>query len=264
MDKIILRPSAIDGFYGCPKQWYETHIKGRQSIPSLRAAIGTAVHAGVETGWTDSMKVKTKIFSVGAIEDAAMEAFKEEEQKGLVFDEDLGESRRAAESEIRSGLDAFVEDIVPFTDIPDAVEQRYTVEIDHPVIAAVSGTVDYIKTSTGVIADVKTSKRKPVANNYVTQQSVYRFLAESKGIDIKHNQIQGVTFGAKGAVGHIIPLNADVPHAKVLMNDMLDVLDVYHEDKVSPEVLFRGNPNYMFCSPKYCAFYKECKYAKGE
>jgi len=258
MNKITIRPSSIDGFTQCPQQWYRIHILGENSIPNSRAAIGTAIHSGVETLWNESIAAKDKVVNKTAMEDAAMDALEKENQKGLQYDD--GEDANSAQKEIRTGLGTFVTDIVPDTDIPTAVETRYSVDIDgHPIVARVSGTLDYINTATGFVADVKTGKRKHSVANSGTQQSIYQFLAEENGVDVKGAVIQNVILKQKPQ-GLVMNSAIDIPKAKAAVNNMLDVLDVYHQDVVDPNMLFRGNPKYFLCSEKYCAFFNDCKW----
>ena len=259
-DKIRIRPSAIDGFYNCGWQWYSTFILGQRSMPGARAAIGTAIHAAAEAMWQDAILSKKKDVNLTKLHDVAISEF----QEIIKEDEiryDNGEDQNTAESEIVAGTTCFVHDIVPFTDIPLAVEQRYTIELDHTVVRDLSGTVDYI--SSNAIADVKTSKRKPVPANYVTQQSIYKMLAEANGCTVDHSVIQGVVL-KKEPAGHILELTPNVTQAKSLVNTMLDTLDVFAEDKVDPKLLFRGNPKYYLCSNKYCALHATCPFVNGE
>jgi len=260
-DKLIIRPSSIDNFTGCAQQWYRVFILGERSIPNARAAIGTAVHAGVAEYWEGAMKTGEKLESYSHVVDCAMEAFAEEEKLGLQFKD--GENKGTAQKDILVGTESFVEDIVPFVTIPKAVEKRYTINIPgHSVVKALSGTVDYIEGS--CIADVKTSTRKPTVGNYTTQQSIYRILANANGENITEGQIQGVVFRKSGkAEGMLLDANIDVVQSKALVNNLLDTLDVMAQDVVRPDVLFRGNPNYMFCSEKFCAFYNTCDFVKG-
>lgn len=259
-DKIRVRPSSIDTFVQCPQQWKRVFLDGESSIPNARAAIGTAIHRGVEVMWQDAMKHQKKDANLSHMTDAAMEAYKEEEQKGLSYDN--GESQATASVEVVKGMEAFIEDVVPWTAIPTGVEQRFTVPIaDHPIVEDISGTVDYI--APGVIADVKTSKRKPMVANYETQQSIYRILANKNGADVKENYIQGVVLKAKPE-GTVLKAQINEDKAKTLINSLLDTTEIYSKDLVDPDVLFRGNPKYYLCSPKYCAFYNDCKFAKGE
>lgn len=260
-EKIRLRPSAIDGFFTCPLQWAGTFIGGHKSMPGVRAAIGTAIHLGVEEMWKEAMATKTKAPNLSMMQDAARDEFVRLDQEDeLMYDP--GETLNSAQREVGEGLGAFVEDIVPFTDIPAAVEERYTIDLDHKVVQDLSGTVDYITSDT--IADVKTAKRKPVPSNYGTQQSIYKLLANANGVNVQHNLIQGVVLKTKPQ-GHILELEPDEAKAKRLVNVMLDTLDVFYEDKVDPSILFRPNPKHYLCSVKYCTFYgKSCPATGGE
>lgn len=258
--KVVIRPSAVDQFTSCPRQWALTHIAGLNSIPSGRAAIGTAIHAAAEQGWRESMALHQKSFgALDSLKDLAADSLIEQDlQSELRWDD--GENIETGIKEARAGVETFVEDIVPFADIPIAVEERYTVELDHPVVQSVSGTVDYISKDT--IADIKTSKRKPVVQSYETQQSIYKLLAESNGHSVQHNMIHGVVLKAK-LEAHILALQPNVEKAKFALNTILDVTEAFQEQKVAPELLFRGNPKYYLCDAKYCAFYSTCPYVQG-
>jgi len=258
MDKITIRPSSLDTFLQCPQQWYQVFINGRTSIPNSRAAIGTAIHKGVEEMWRDSISAKTVVHSPSAMADAAMDAWKEETHDGVQYD--AGETEGTCAKEIITGIDTFMEDIVPWVQIPTDVEQRYTVTIaDHPIVEAVSGTLDYINTDVGIISDLKTGKRKHNTANSQTQQSIYKFLAESNGVQVNVSTIQNVVLKAKPD-GHVMDAAINMDQAKNIVNSLLDVLEVVHTDTVDPDMLFRGNPKYYLCSPKYCAFFNECKF----
>ncbi len=255
-EKLTIRPSAIDGFFNCAKQWAGYHLYGNNSIPGGRAAIGTSVHVAAEVLWTDAILSKTKDTNMNKLKDAAIIKMQELDKEGVQYDS--GETLNTAEETVLKGVEAFVGDIVPFTDIPLFVEERFSIDLDHPVISRLSGTVDYISADT--IADVKTSKRKPSPQSHVTQQSVYKMLAEANGHKTEFSVIQGIAFLKASTNGHVMPLIPDIPTAKRLVNTMLDTLDLFYEDKVDPKLLFRGNPKYYLCSHKYCAFYKDCEY----
>lgn len=258
-EKLRIRPSSIDGFFTCPYQWAKVFLEGVKSIPGARAAIGTAIHAGAEVLWTDAILTGEKDINRTKLHDACIAEFQELDKEGLQYDS--GEDNNTAEATILGGMDCFIEDIVPFTDIPQAVEQRFTIPLDHIMVEDLSGTVDYISKDT--IADVKTSKRKPIPTSYVTQQSIYKMLAQANGVDVQYNTIQGVVL-KKVPEGHTMEMPTDIPKAKILVNMILDTLDVFHQDIVAPEVLFRPNTKHYLCSPKYCALYgKTCPATGG-
>ena len=260
-EDITIRPSSVDNFYQCAYQWGKVFLEGVNTIPGARAAIGTSVHSAAESLWTDAIATGSKDANLTKMTEAAMESWKEEAQKGIRFDE--GEDENTAAAEILKGTEAFIEDIVTFTPIPVAVEQRFSVDIDHPLVERLSGTVDYISKDT--IADVKTSKRKPSVANYTTQQSIYKYLAQANGVDVQHSLIQGVVFRkGKPADGMILSQPVDVPQAKALVNSMLDTLDVVYKDLVPIETILRGNPKYYLCSEKYCALHNDCPFVNGD
>ncbi len=259
-EEIVIRPSSIDTFFNCSFQWAKVFLEGITTIPNARAAIGTAIHKGVEEMWLEAQLTQQKdSINLSMITDAAIEEFQNLDSDGLNYDNN--ENCNTAEDEVVHGTRAFVEDIVPYTDIPLRVEQRHTIKLNHPIVTAISGTLDYESKDT--IADVKTSKRKPVAQSYVTQQSIYKFLAEENGSEIKHSMIQGVAL-TKNPTGHILELEPNIPRAKYLVNTMLDALEAFYNG-VDPKLLFRGNPKYYLCSPKYCSLYNGgCPYVKGD
>lgn len=258
---IRIRPSAIDSFYNCPYQWGKTFLEGCRSIPGARAAIGTSIHAGAEVFWSEAMRTDKKDTNLTMLTDAAIEAFKKETEDGVQYDD--GENSNTAIVEIVRGTETFVSDIAEFTPIPSAVEHFVKVDITHPLVSEIGGTIDYYSHKHRTLADLKTSKRKPTVSNYVTQQSTYKYLAEANGMPVEHNLIQAVVLKASPE-GSVLSLEPDVAQAKFLINHMLDTLEVLVTDKIRPELLLRGNPKYYLCSEKYCAQYKTCPFVRGE
>ncbi len=259
---IRIRPSAVDGFYNCAYQWAKRFLEGVPQGPNnARAAIGTSIHAGAEQLWSEVMKANDRdAFNMTAMNDAAVAKFEEQvEKEGVEYDE--GENKNTAIVEILRGNEAFADDIAVFVPIPKAVEIYYEVPIQHPLVVAVGGTIDYITDT--MIADIKTSKRALTPSSYVVQQSVYKYLAEANGLTVLANTIQGIVLKKKEADGMVLPLETNVPQAKFLINGMLDRLDLAVKDVAPLEVLFPGNPKYYLCSNKYCEHYETCPFVNG-
>lgn len=257
-ESIRIRPSAVDTFYGCAYQWGKSFLEGVTSIPNSRAAIGTAIHAGIEASWKDAMAHGEANHNVSAMTDAAMESWKEETHDGVSFGDD--ETAGSCASEIVGGISAWVEDIAPFVPVPKAVEVFFKVDIDNPIVTEVGGTIDYL--GNGTIDDVKTSKRKVTTGSYDTQQGIYKFLAEANGHKVKHSRLQNVIL-TKNPNGQILTIEPDIEKAKGLVNGILDTMAIVAKDIVPIELLLRGNPKYVFCSEKYCAHYETCPWVKG-
>lgn len=260
--KVVIRPSSVSGFVNCSWQWYNTFILGKTTIPGARAAIGTGIHKAAEVMWSEAIKSGNIDKNLTKLNDAGIEAFEEEAKKNtLAYDKD--ENANTARVEIVKGVKAFVSDIVPFTDIPDAVETRFTVNIDHPLVSALSGTIDYLSRKKKTIGDLKTSKKTPSPANYDIQQSIYKFLAEANGVQVDTNIIQGVVL-TQNPKGTILELTPKVEMAKYLVNNLLDSLEVLNTGLVDPKVLFRGNPKYYLCDDRYCSLRSTCPFANGD
>lgn len=257
-ENIRIRPSAVDTFYGCSYQWGKSFLEGISSIPNSRAAIGTAIHAGIEKSWQEAIRKGKADHNISFMTDAAMESWKEETHDGVSFGDD--ETPGSCASEIVKGMEAWVEDIAPFVPVPKAVETFYKIDIDNPIVTELGGTIDYI--GHGCIDDVKTSKRKVTTGSYDTQQGIYKFLAEANGETVTHSRLQNVIL-TKNPNGQILTIEPDVEKAKGLVNGILDVMTIVAKDIVPIELLLRGNPKYVFCSEKYCAHYDTCPWVKG-
>lgn len=257
-DSIRIRPSAVVGFYDCAYRWGKSFLEGSNSIPNSRAAIGTAIHAGVEAMWTEAIKTGTKDPNLSMMTDAAMQSWKEETHDGVAFGD--GETDGTCAVEILNGTETFVEDILPFSSIPTAVEKFYKVDLIHPLVSEVGGTIDYITKDT--IGDLKTSKRKTGPDGHRVQQSIYKYLANANGENIKHNLIQQVVL-KKQPEGAILTLDADIDNAKYLINGILDTLDLVAKDVAPIETLLRPNASSMFCSPRFCSHYDTCPGVSG-
>ena len=263
MEKIVLRPSSLATFVGCSRQWYQVFIKGHRSIPNARAAMGTGVHAGIEQMWNEAIKTKKKDPNLSMMNDAAVESYDKEvklSEGSMQYDTDLDDN--TVRANLVKGNKAFVEDVVPMTDIPKAVETRVTKEINHKIVKSISGTIDYL--GDNVIADVKTSKRKIVPASHTLQQSMYRYLANESGENIEYNLIQGVVFNKTKTVGTTDALDCNVPQAKYITNNLLDRLDLAITDKIDPDIIFPGNPKHYLCSDKYCSLRSTCPFVNGD
>lgn len=259
---ITIRPSAIDVYLNCSYKWAKTYLEGVNGIPNARASIGTSIHAGAEFMWNDAIKSGVKDLENSAIIDCAVEKMREEHKTNKPQYDD-GEDLNTAEKEVIGGTKVFMNDIAPFTKIPVAVEKYFSVNIeDHPVISKVGGTIDYLGLNT--IADIKTSKRKLVTQSYKTQQSTYKFLAESHNLKIEHTLIQGVILPKKDPYAEVASVDIDVEQAKYFLNSILDIVEFAAKGMIPLELLFKGNPKYYLCSPKYCALYNDCPFVHGE
>ncbi len=260
---IVIRPSSIAGFYGCQYQWAKRYLEGvPQGKNGSRSSIGTSIHSGVEQFWDEVKSSKDReVFNLATMTDRAVQTFKEQiDGEGVEYGKD--ENENTCVVEIARGVETFADDIGQFVMEPDVVEQYLEVKLDHPLVTAVGGTLDYRAGKT--LADVKTSKRKVSPQAHVVQQSTYKYLCEANGHEINNCTIQGIVLRKASADGMVLPLDPNVSQAKFLINGILDRIDVALKDVMPLHVLFAGNPKYMFCSRLYCELHETCPFVIGE
>lgn len=258
---IRIRPSAVDGFYSCAFQWAKRFLEGVDQGPSgARASIGTGIHSGAEQFWDQVKTVEREDYKLSQMVEAAVASFEEDIKDGVKYDD--GENKDTAIVEITNGVEAFADDIGQFVMIPDFVEEYFEIPLEHQLVVAVGGTVDYLAKNT--LADIKTSKRKLSPQSYVVQQSIYQMLAEANGHTINNATIQGVVLGKRSVDGMVLPLHTNVEQAKFMVNGILDRIDVAMAGDAPLHVLFPGNPKYYLCSNKYCEQYETCPFVNGK
>lgn len=256
MNKITIRPSSLSTYINCPKKWYDTYILGTPGTYNSRAALGTAIHAGIEHMWNESIKAKEKIIKPKDMYELGIDSLRDSATRNMQYKE--GETLNSLEQELQKGLIAYIEDIVPFADIPQAVELRLSFKVNNPYVEEVAGTLDYLGKNS--LADVKTSARKINVYNYILQQSIYKWLAEENGYTINNCSIQGVILGKTKVYGEMYQLPDNIPQAKKIINNLLGRLQELDKGRVDPDILFPGNPSYFLCSKAYCSSYDNCPY----
>lgn len=277
MDKKTLRPSSIGSFINCQWQWYNVFILGKNTIPGARAHLGTGIHKAAEVLWLDAMEHGKKDLNVSKATDAAFEEYKEIcKQQPPEFGDD---NPSTIEKLVIEGAKSFINDIAPSVEIPEAVEKRYTVEIDNKIFDKISGSLDYVGKNS--IHDIKTTKKKPVMSNYTFQQGTYALLREANGEQVDEIKIQAVVLkdptkkteaSAHGLVMDLIedstnPFLSLEPiknQSRYIINNILAKSNVYAQDIVSPDVIFTGNPKSFLCSNKFCSLYNECPWVNGD
>ncbi len=261
---IVLRPSSIKSYLSCPRKWFECFINDIPQPQNSRAAIGTASHAGVEMGWILAMNAGNKeAIDLAAMEATALGKWREifnDAQGEMSFDK--GKDDKDAERDVLAATrllyrEVMMLDSVP---IPEAVEKRFTVDIDHRVVGSISGSADYVCGNT--IADIKTSKRLIGANAHVLQQTIYKWLANKNGMNVKHNMIHGVIFVANPYV-QIFEMDSNEEMMTHVINGLLAKLDLVY-DGADPDVIFHGNTSDYLCSNLYCGSRNTCPFVHGQ
>lgn len=253
--KIILRPSSLQQFLGCPFQWVQAQLLGDFQRPAAAATAGTSLHKGAEVGYTDKIK-HGQLPPVSFLTDVVAEEWRRlNEEQDLVYGKD--EDYHTYESELVSGMKVYYKDIMHDTN-PIAVEKRYTIPLDHPIFEAFSGTLDIVL-ERGIV-DLKRTKKKTDPSKYTLQQSSYTMLRRANGEESNFNEIHNVV-GGKSA--ERLALMPKVDYAKYIVNQILDTTEEFWNTG-NPN-LFRGTNShaYYLCSAAWCGYYSKCPHVEG-
>lgn len=262
--KIVLRPSSIQQFVRCPHQWMRVHLLGEKVVPAAAARAGNALHSAFEYGFTVK-KDKGELPSLDEILDIAVQEWKKLNQdEELKYNE--GESYLDYEADIIRGVTKYYEEMMPYIE-PVMIEQRFTVEIDNPIIEAFSGSADLVvkQGKTLHLVDYKFTKRATNASHYLLQQNSYVWLARENGVNLKssvlHNIVRPTT--RSDVKINVLEVEFKEKYLKFWVNMMLDALKEFYENGTG---LLKGGSdpvtNYL-CSPKWCGFWNECPFVEG-
>ena len=188
-DKIWIRPSSIKTFLKNPYEWYQTHILKEYTPPKSYLTLGTAVHQGINEGY--SHYIRTGILpDVSLILEATAETFlKDAVLTQWEENEDPNEFALLAS---RLAY-AYHKEIMP-TINPKATEQYVEVKFDsNPYIAGVRGTIDLI-TQEETLVDIKTASTlsKNLQQKHELQLSLYSLLAKRSGMHINSAAIHEI------------------------------------------------------------------------
>lgn len=254
MSVLRIRASMLPGYADCArravaKQFHRlVEDQGhelRQLMPSVGAAVGTAVHVIAAHVLRNKMEHGIPgVFADGLT--TAMEKFSEEIGPGAEWD-DTTPNVMAAQSQIARLAMAYL----PLTQeiTPVAVELELTAEIQPGW--ELSGHVDLI-TSDGRVDDLKTGA---LPRPYQTQLGGYALLARANGHKVSE---VGITFIQRVRGSRIQPppvrqtfdLDTSQREAMATIQAITRDVDAF-EETGKPEVI-RANPMSLMCSPKYC------------
>ena len=119
--KLILRPSGLQQFLGCPSQWFRAGLLNDFQRPAAAANAGTALHKGAEEGYKDKIATGS-LPPISFLTDVVAE-----EWKKLNEENDMEylkvKTYHTYESDLIKGMKDYYKDLMPETD-PIAVEKK--------------------------------------------------------------------------------------------------------------------------------------------
>ena len=257
----VIRPSSLATMLMCPARGYRDFLAQHQPTahPSA-AAVGTCVHKAAETYWNMCITAKQKLeFDEQLMIHIAQKEFEAiEADPGLNWMAD--HTMPIAMEQIAVGVQAYGRAIVPTTEIPLAVEVRVEKKIDHPVVSAISGTIDSIYPDHIVDIKCRMKNRKKNTSEFTIQQSIYVMLARHAGYEIKESKIHQILLG--NGVVHNEDCFINLPKVEFIISNLLERLEAVHNG-LSPEVAFSGNSDHFLCNKRWCDYWESCHFARG-
>ena len=263
-EKKVIRPSSLPTLATCPHQWYKEHIEeADEPTYNSIAAVGSAIHKQAEIYWATCILAKQKLpVSIDQQIYAATKEFERieaEENMKWNADHSISDVNR----QIKTGVETYCSEAIPQMEIPLAVELQLRMEVEHPTISAIQGTIDCLYPTHIVDIKTRSGTRKKSASEFWMQQSAYVMLAKENGYSADSCFIHQIML-EKGIL-HNDEVNLNIPAVKYMINHVLERLRMV-EDGVPAEMLFPGNagPRNFLCSNKWCdQFKKGCRFVAG-
>lgn len=267
-NKIVIHPSSLPIFFDCPYKWYRDHIYKPIRTIGIAAHAGTGIHKAAEIYYKESISeqawAKPRDDFKGVAIDCLRDKIKDESPTDLkeVNLNELEKSVGDCALNYTKNARSLCKDTLPI-----ASERAYEVKIKSPIIESVKGTLDIV--GEDYIGDIKTMSRANNPTKYAIQQGVYGVLREQKGESVGDFIIHRVVL-PKQTIDSVsilqsfdnpfTPASALIEKSKFYLNAIINTCNEF--DKTGNELLFRGNPQCLLCSAKYCAYFFECKWRK--
>ncbi len=257
-----IRASMLPAYPDCPrraaaKQWRDeieaADFDLRQTMPSVGAAVGTAVHAAA----AHMLQTKIDTGETGDGNDGieiALDAFREETGPGAEWD-DTTPNLNTAELQIKRLTRAYRIGVASKIN-PLAVEQAWTIDDDG---ISLSGHCDVL-TVEGVIRDLKTGA---LPRPYQAQLGGYSLLARSQdpAVDVVGVAVDFIRRSPKSKPQEL-PVSEDFDLdvceraawsvIECIKQDMAEFRRRVEKQDDHCEEAFLANPMSMMCRPQFC------------
>ncbi|QFY42956.1 PD-(D/E)XK nuclease family protein [Candidatus Methylospira mobilis] len=266
MTEITVRASSWAGLFDCAMKWEGVHLLGMKNTIGLRAALGTAIHAG--TAVFDQARISGDSLTIDDAAGVLVDKLRDPENEYDPARDDL--SVKDAERIGISLLSKYCAEVAPNYDYVSVEMETKPLVIDcgSDIHVRLTGTLDRArvhKHKDGAIGitDLKSGsnavqKKAAVTKGHGAQIGTYELLFEhSTGTEISApGEIIGLKTKGTPEIGY-----GEINNAKRVMVGTEDqpgliefAADMFRTGRFYP------NPKSLLCSEKYCARYKSCPF----
>lgn len=261
---ISVRASSFGSLFDCGMRWEGEHLMKLYRPSSLRAWLGTSIHASTAT--FDQAKLSGAPISATEAADVFYDKMQSPDEEVNFKDEKLSVKDATV---IGATLHArYCAEIAPTMNYESVEMALQPLEIDcgDDLIIRLTGTMDRARVvrATGgkVIADLKTGGRlitegKVNTKGRAAQLGTYQILSEhTDGEETAGAQIMALQTSSSTQVG-VSPI-FDAKRMMLGTDEMPGLLDM--AAKMFKIGLFPPNPQSVLCDKKYCSRWGTCKY----
>lgn len=244
----------------CPRQWQQRYLLGRKEPPGQSLVLGSVTHGGIEFGLTQKLLTQedpdlglTVTFYHDNVWPGVLDRYGGE---GEVIWDDKPDTVRAKGAELVSAYHPRISILEP-----EAVEYEFLLDLGMPV--PLNGFIDLVQGDGRPSIDFKTSAKRvsEPKPQWMMQGRIYQ-LAVPRPLDFH-------VITSKGTPQIVTGLEADemiIPYSELLavqtkrrvaeaLAEANHFYNLYGPDDDWP---MRGIHHDWRCSPKWCAFRKDC------
>jgi len=254
-----LHATSIATFSRCGEQFRRRYVEGERQPPGIAAHVGSGVDASVTANLTQKIHDGT-LLSEEQVQDLARDGFRRalERDGAMLSDEEreLGEEAVAGQAADKAVRLASLHhgELAP-TIVPTSVQWPWSLELTDYAFELV-GTADVREA--GRIRDTKTSAKSPTADAADKSLQLTAYAMAATVIDGETPEV---------TLDYLVDLKT--PKTAVLSSTrsegdfaaLLNRVEVIH-DAMEAGVFPPADPDSWMCSPKFCGYYKSCRYVR--
>jgi len=258
--KVFVRQSWLKDVLLCPERARLSHVKPEFKVVNDSAAIGTAVHAGIEA-------VLAQNVPVSDAPQISLAKFRQlESEPGGINHTNINPD--LWHGHVVSLTNAWVKDIYPHVPPNGYCEEPFAVPTGESVNGYelwFEGTMDYLHKDG--IWDWKTAARKYSLLEKQTQDiqsSIYHFAGNKLGVTKEKSVFNfGVMIRGSNATGQIVSVSRSKAHGdfviKQAMSAVAYALAMTNNTGVPTDERWLVNDQHYLCSQRWCPWWSICK-----
>lgn len=262
---LTVRASSWAGLFDCAYRWEGIHLKGLRNVVGLRAALGTAIHAG--TAAFDQSRISGDCVTADDAAGVMVDKLRDPENEFDPFRDDL--SMSDAERVGLSLVTKYCFDVSPQYDFVAVEMETKPLDIDcgGGVIVRLTGTMDRarIRKSCGGtgIADLKSGsaavqKGVAVTKGHSPQVGTYELLYEHTTGELITADAEIIGLKTKGTPEIATATIKNGKRVMVGTGDQPGLIEFAAEMFKSGR--FYPNSKSLLCSEKYCPRHSTCPF----